>query len=219
MQPTRRSVSVLSLAAVGLLLWGAPGIATANATADAAKAFIEDVANEALALATNDSLAPGEREDRFRALLRKAFDYERITGFTLGPYRRRATPEQLDTLAALLEDNVVVTYLRRFAEYEGQQFRILGAREGRNRSAEVITEVFTPGSDAEAFEARWILRAGDAGWKIVDVTLENIRMAVTYKDEFVDIITRNDGDIDALLNDLRQRNEDLRGQQSAFFRG
>lgn len=219
MRPVRPSASILGLVLAGLLSVLPMAPAGAGPNADAAKAFIEEVANEALSLATDDGLSAATREEQFRALLRKAFDYDRITGFTLGPYRRRATPEQIDTLTMLLEDNVVFTYLRRFAEYEGQQFRIVGAREGRNDTAEVTTEIFTPGAAAEAFDARWTLRASDQGWKIVDVTLENIRMAVTYKDEFVDIITRNDGSIDALLDDLRRRNDTLRQQQAALLGG
>lgn len=198
-----------------LLIGQAVGVTTqAQASlGEDAQAFIANVSEKAVALAGESSLDMAERERRFRALLRESFDYDRIASFTLGPYRRRATDAQVESLAALLEDNVVLTYLQRFAEYSGQTVRIAGVREGRNGSAEVTTEIFTPGSSADPLVARWIVQEGSNGLRIVDVTLEAIRMTVTYRDDFVDVITQANGDIDVLLNELKTRNDRLAGQR------
>jgi len=183
------------------------------ARAEEAKAFIEDVAGRAISLAANNGNSYTDREQGFRKLLRESVDYERIASFTLGPYRRRASDSQMQTFIGLLEDNVVLTYLRRFSEYKGQQVKVVESREGRNDSVEITTEIFTPGSSVEPFRARWLVQGDGNGMRIVDVTLESIRMTVTYRDDFVDVITRANGDIDALLSELRGRNERLSAQK------
>ena len=68
---------------------------------------------------------------------------------------------------------------------------------------------YAPGSSADPMVARWIVQEGNQGLRIVDVTLEAIRMTVTYRDDFVDVITRANGDIDALLSELKSRNNRL----------
>lgn len=183
------------------------------ARADDAKAFIERVAERAISLAADGNASHADREKRFRELLRDSVDYERIASFTLGPYRRRASDTQMQTFIGLLEDNVVLTYLRRFSEYQGQQVKVVDSREGRNDSVEVTTNIVAPGSSAQPFQARWLVQGNGGSLRIVDVTLESIRMTVTYRDDFVDVITRANGDIDALLAEMRTRNQRLAAQQ------
>ena len=209
-QITRRRLfgAAIAMCTFASLMPGSPALA---AKADDAKAFIERVAQKAISLAADQSAGHAEREARFRELLRESVDYDRIASFTLGPYRRRASDEQMKKLIALLEDNVVLTYLRRFSDYQGQKVRIVDAREGRNDSVDVTTEIYSPNSSAQPSVARWLVQGDGADMRIVDVTLEAVRMTVTYRDDFVDVITRANGNIDALLSELQKRNASISG--------
>src|SRR3546814_9724305 len=88
----------------------------------------EKLGAQAIEALTGPNLSRGERERRFRVMLNRYFDLPGIGKFVLGRYWRSASEAQRQDFLRLFETFVVKSYAARFAEYSGEQFRVLGVR-------------------------------------------------------------------------------------------
>lgn len=201
--PIRRMV--LSLASLVLLAGlAAPfAIGRTAAAASGADTFIREMGKEAIDTLTGKALSDREREERFRAILRRAFDMPVIARSTLGQYWRVATPEQRNEYVGLFENFVVQAYGARFKEYSGESFKVGQARALNPREMLVSSEIVRT-DNQPAVIVQWRVR-GDGEFKIVDVIVEGISMLVTHRDEFAAVIQQNRGKVEGLLRDLRRK--------------
>ena len=61
----------------------------------------------------------------------------------------------------------------------------------------------------EAIHVNWRVRKHGEGYKIVDIIAEGISIAVTLRSEYVSVLKRNGGDVDALTLVLREKAKGL----------
>src|SRR5262249_5592097 len=167
-----------------ILLAFAVAIAAAPAVANdanpAASAFMQSLANSAIQQLTDPTVSQGERRARFHQLLDAHFDMAAITKFILGRYWRTATEDQRTEFRRLFEDFLVQTYTARFAEYHGGGFEVTGSTVNGDITI-VQMKVHLPAADNARVD--WHLRAAGNSFRIVDIVVEGISMAVTQRSE------------------------------------
>lgn len=178
------------------------------AKAEEPDAFIGRLADTAIASLTTSEIALNTRQERFRTLLRDGLNLDRMARVLLGPYRRRANEEQIETFEAALEDYFVYTYAWRFAAYSGQKFETGTVKDGRRGSKVVESELF-PKNDAPPILVEWYVEDIDGNWKIFDIVVESVSMVVTQKADFQSVLSSNNGSVDALTDILVKKNEKL----------
>jgi phospholipid transport system substrate-binding protein len=183
-----------------LLAVAAPGPTRA---ADDAAGFISDLGQRTVRVLAA-KVSEGEREAQFRALFDEGFDVPAISRFVLGNYWRVATDEQRRAFVTLFEAYVVHAYAVRFNEYSGQQLKVTAQRAEGEDSALVQSVIAQP-SGAPPLRVDWRVGKTEKGYKINDVVIEGVSMAVTQRQEFSAVIQRNGGEIDALLKLLREK--------------
>ncbi len=180
------------------------GIAFARHPAAASEpaAVIANLGNEALkVLGTN--VEPSQRVARFRELFRADFDVPGIARFVLGRYWRLATPAQQQEFVKLFTDYIAFVYANRLAEYSGETLRVTGTRpapDGQMVSSEIIRTTGQPPARVD-----WLLTPENGAYKISDVIVEGVSMAVTQRSEFASVIQRNGGQVQGLITALRQK--------------
>jgi phospholipid transport system substrate-binding protein len=190
-------VVVILIVLVGAL----PGAARA---ANDPTSFIADLGARAIKVLTSTS-SEAERERQFRALFEEGFDVNEIARFVLGPYWRTATDAQRAEFVKLFEDYVVHAYTVRFNAYAGQQLKVLGARPEGDNAWVVQSQIALPNSNQPPVRVDWrVTKRGDT-YKIADVTVEGVSMALTQRQEFASVIQRNGGQLEALLKVLREK--------------
>ena len=167
------------------------------------KQFIESLGEETIGAITKSDVSDDSRHTEFERLFRKGFDVNTISRFVLGRYWRRATPQQQEEYQALFADFIVRTYASRFRQYSGQTLAVDGERVANKRDTIVSSQINTP--DGPAVRVDWRVRTKGDGHKIVDVVVEGVSMAITQRDEFASVIRRGDGEIEALISELRQK--------------
>ena len=122
----------------------------------------------------------------------------------MGRYWRIATAEQQKDYVKLFDDMIVKVYSRRFRDYSGETFKVVNAQPSADRDVMVATTIQPIGKPA--INTQWRIRSmADGSFKVVDLIVENISMAVTQRAEFASVIEQNGGQIDSLLASLRQR--------------
>jgi phospholipid transport system substrate-binding protein len=168
---------------------------------EGAAVFVKWLAEQALSTLNTPSGSLEQRETIFRDLLRQGFDLKLIGRFVLGRYWRTATPQQRDDFQRLFEEFVLKTYSYRLGGYSGETFNIISTRAAGEKDALVRTRIERP--SGPPITADWRVRAKNDQFKIIDVMVEGVSMAVTQRSEFASVINRSG--FNGLLEALRAR--------------
>ncbi|HXC90687.1 MAG TPA: ABC transporter substrate-binding protein [Stellaceae bacterium] len=191
------------LIALPLLVAAGPVIAAPTGDSDPkAAAFMNQLWSRALEL-LNKKAPAAERQARFRELFHDDFDSPGIARFVLGRYWRTASPEEQKEFLKLFEDYVVYVYTARLSDFQGEEFKINSARSDEG-SVIVSTDVLTPGAPTP-LKVDWRLVNDDGVYKISDVIVEGVSMLVTQRSEFASIIQRHGGQVQGLLDLMREK--------------
>ena len=186
-------------------------ISGATAAADPC-AFIEDLDVQLQRLVRSTS--PEQRFVPFRQLFRADFDVSGIARFVLGRYWRRASPAQQQEFLALFENYIVQTFSGRLSQYveSGDAPRVTGSKldpEGVVVSSQInLANGGGPragGHGATVLPIRVDLTEQNGSYKISDVVVDGISMAVTQRTEFTSAIDRQGGQVQSLLTTLRRQ--------------
>ncbi len=177
-------------------------VPTARAADGGPDTFISKIGQEAINSLTAKDLSDKERQNRFRAIFNRAFSPKLIARFALGRYWRRASGTQQKEYVGLFEDFIVQAYATRFKAYNGQTLKVGKIRDINKRDKIVYSTLNM--TDGRKIPVHWRVR-GNSDYKIVDVLVEGVSMAITQRDEFSSIINQRGGKIEGLLAALREK--------------
>lgn len=171
------------------------------ASADDAARFIDRLGSQTIQTIQAVDLTPAQRVNRFRGLLAEGFDLAFIGRFALGKYWRTATPEQRNAYIVVFGEYLLQSYAARLESYGGMSMTVLGARQASDR--DVVVRMHIAGPDGQTMVADWRVRRTANGYRVIDVAIEGISLAITYRSEFAAVVQRHG--IDGLLAALRDR--------------
>lgn len=184
-----------------VLIAGALAPAVLAAVADPA-AVINNLGNRALEVLGKNA-TPAQRVARFHELFREDFDVPGIARFVLGRYWKTTTAEQQEEFVKLFEDYIAIVYSSQLAEYSGETLKVTRSRADPE-GATVASEIIRP-TGAPPVKVEWHLADQNGTYKIRDVSVDGISMAVTQRSEFASVIQRNGGQVQSLIAMLRQK--------------
>lgn len=196
---TRRSLAALAICA---LLFAGIGSARADDHADA-QAFIQTLANNALVLVNDKSLSDKERVDRFRTLFVASFDLPEIGKFVLGRHWKTATPEQQQSFVKAFQEFTVLTWATRFKDYSGVSFQVDGANPADEGYWLVDLRILR--NQGDPLPLGWRVHKTADGWRITDILVEGVSMALTQRQDFASAMQSSGGSIDALLDAMNKK--------------
>jgi phospholipid transport system substrate-binding protein len=150
--------------------------------------------------------SPGaaERKTQFSQLFTDGFDVPAIGKFVLGHYWREATPEQQQEYLKLFGQYVVAIYADRFSNYQGETFKVVGAKPDDGGTSTVASEIERP-NGGPPIHIDWRVAQESAGYKIIDVKAENLSMSVAQREEFASVIAQHGGNVQGLIDVLKQK--------------
>ncbi len=175
----------------------------ARASPEEAAAFIEVLGTEAISTLGDPALSEERRIEEFRRLLYQGFDIRTIGRFALGRYWRRTTQDQRSEYEALFGEFLVSTYASRLNRYFSETLYVQGARGDGEDDAIVMSEIRH--ADWPPLKVNWRVRRSSSDYKIIDVIIEGLSMAITQRDEFASVIQRSGGTVEGLLVELRKK--------------
>jgi phospholipid transport system substrate-binding protein len=183
--------------------WAAPAHAQTQQQMPAAAAFIERLAQRAIEGLTAREIDAPERAKRFRELLTESFDVPKIGRFALGTAWRTANASDREAYLMAFEDFIVATYASRFADYGGERISVVSSR--RLDEGEAAVGTLFERARGEPVRVDWRLAPEGQSWKIIDVIIEGVSMAITQRDDFASTVQRNGGRIGPLVDQLREK--------------
>ena len=166
--------------------------------------MVNGLVQQALALMRNKQLDDNMRNQQFEAMLDQNFDIPRISRFVLGRYWIMADAQDINTFNNLFEQWVVRTYSQRFKDYKGETINVTGARPESDTSFVVQSQLIHPDGSPPA-DIDWHVNKEPDGFKILDIEVEGVSMALTEREEFSSVIQRNGGSVASLNQAMQQK--------------
>lgn len=196
---TRRRL-VSALAALGLVAPAPLSVAWAQ---DPAERFIDVLSRRLLGVVMSDQ-APEERKQAFHALLGEYADIRAIGRFSLGRYVRLLKPQDEEGYYKLLARFIAHIFSTHALNLDisAEQSRIVGSVQQDSGDAVVKTEVSF--ANGRTLPVEWRVTDRDGAYKVLDVGVNGIWLALQQRSEFVSIIKNGGGRIEALFDFLRQ---------------
>ncbi len=198
------SMRLFGVVGVAVGVFGTVGAARAGA-AEGADGFLIDLTDRAMVQLAEPGLAAAEQKLRFRGLLNEGFDLPQIGRFVLGRYWRHADMTQQSEFIDVFEDMMLYRFMPLFSDLSGEKFDVGPSRPYTNNPdfLSVESKLLRPGE--APIHVNWRIRKRDTGFKIVDIVAEGVSIAVTLRSEYVSVLKRNGGDVDALTRVLREK--------------
>jgi phospholipid transport system substrate-binding protein len=202
---------LLTLSVTGLILGAMPRLVFAQDAGGDAAAFINAFAQKGIIEVLNAKVSQQEKGERFRVLFKQFFDIPAIARFTVGRFWKMGQPEEQTKFLTAFEDVIVYTWSRRFSEYDGQTLQVQNTAPDGADGAVVNSKIV--GKDTQPVAVAWRVRKRAEGWRVVDVIVEGVSMAVTYRQEYAGILAQQGG-FPGLVTQLQTQASDLARQQN-----
>ncbi len=158
------------------------------------------------AIHADAQLAAGDRQKALQLAERAILPHINFTEaarIAVGAPWRQATPEQQTQLALEFRRMLVRVYSSAISAYSGQTMKVLPVemKPGDTRTT-VRSQYLRPGQTP--ILVVYSMRITTEGWKIYDVTFQDVSLTLAYRSEF-DAIVKQEG-IDGLIKRMKERN-------------
>ena len=178
----------------------------AQAAVDAAKAeaFVKGVTEDGIENIINANIPQAEKDKRFAKLFNSALDIQFIGQFVLGRYWRTATPEQRQEFIDAYRELNVQTWSKRFDEFKGRNFVFKGT-DASNSANQIFVNSTVPMEQGEPAKVVWRVKQTGNEFKIVDIIIENVSLAITARNEYTAFIKQSPDGVAGLIKNLQEK--------------
>jgi phospholipid transport system substrate-binding protein len=197
----RRTVLALFVAAAALTA-AAPEASAASGP----ESFVQANVQRGLTILNNKTLSTEQKRTQFETFLLGLTDMKRIANFTLGQYRRTATPQDQDAFAAAFQTYAVAVYQSYFAKYAGQTLKVTGSQEHAPGDTIVQTVMIDPNdhSGQAPLEVDFRILEDNGRPVVIDFSVAGIWLAIEERDQFSAFLGQNNGSIPTLISHLHE---------------
>jgi phospholipid transport system substrate-binding protein len=164
---------------------------------------VRRLGDEAIAVLNNASLGAEAKIAKFQQLLARDFDMALIARFALGRHWRSASSAEQQAYVDAFSRFVLKTYARQLADANIRSFQVVSSQLAGKRDVMVETRVVRSGGGI--LKLIWRLRSRGGSFRVIDVVAEGVSLALTKRQEFAAIIRANGGQVQPLINTLRNR--------------
>jgi phospholipid transport system substrate-binding protein len=183
----------------------APTQAFAQAPRDAgAEQFVMTQAQRVITVLNDKSQSTPEKIRVFRGIVDEIADVPRVTTFVLGKYARSITPAQQTRFAKVFREFAQNVYESRLGDFHGETVKVTGSVV-RKPGDVVVNTTISGGKLSEPVMASWRVLGSGSSWKVVDVQVSGIWLAITQQQDFVSTIDNAHGNIDVLIAQLEKQ--------------
>jgi phospholipid transport system substrate-binding protein len=205
LQPILRRTFLAALLSLSAGLFAAPAFA-----ASPAEDFVQQNIHRGLDILNNKQLSADQRRSQFEGFLMGLTDMKRIANFTLGQYRRSASPGDVAAFESAFQNYAVAVYQSYFAKYAGQSLKVTGSQQRSSDDFIVATQLIDPSdkSGQQPLEVDFRVRTDSGKPVVVDFSVAGIWLALEERDQFTAFLGQNNGNIHTLishLNDLAKQ--------------
>jgi phospholipid transport system substrate-binding protein len=170
-----------------------------------AKAATQEFIDQALRILRDRQKSVQEKRRELKPLIESRFDSTEMARSSLGYHWRSLTPDQRADFTRVFTDFIEAAYLDKVQDYAGQEVQYAQSRKLGEGYAAVDTTIVQAGKDS--IPVTYLLEQSGDGWKVYDVTVDNISIIANYRNQFNRVI--NEQGFPKLMADLRAKQKQL----------
>ena len=165
--------------------------------------FIQETADKA-SEALNKRQSKEEKMEILKIIAKETVDIKGIGYYSLGTYRKKISDKKKDDYFEIFEKYFLISFSSRLAEYTDPKIRVDTQKKLNDKYTMVSSTLLaTSGKPEIKIDWRVITKNPDKPL-IIDVIIEGVSLAKVQKEEFNSIIQNNDGNINALFDNLEK---------------
>ena len=159
-----------------------------------------DKASEAL----NKRQSKEEKIEILKIIAKETVDIKGIGFYSLGSHRKNLSDEKKAEYLEIFERYFLISFSSRLAEYTDPKIRVESQKK-LNAKYTMVSSVLIATSEKPEIKIDWrVITKNPDKPLIIDVIIEGVSLAKVQKEEFNSIIQNNDGNINALFDNLEK---------------
>ncbi len=185
-----------------------PSDARAQATGDraaddprGAMEFIEQLAEDTIAVWSDQLMTKEEREEAFRNIFLKAADVRLLSQAMLGRHYRMATPEQRKAYMTVMTEYIVTEFGNRMTQIGFRDVKVTGTTPAPGRRGHLFVKTEVDRDEGGPLLADWRVRKRNGGFQVMNIEVEGINLVITTREYFASRI-KELGGLDGLIAEL-----------------
>ena len=168
-----------------------------------ASEFISSVTNEASNVLSS-KLSDEEKIVQLKKIGENSVDIDGVGLYTLGKYRKTLSDNQKNQYKELFRNYFLKSFSGRLVGYSDAKIAVL-SEEIKNEKYTIVYTKLIGTSDRPEVKIDWRVYTKDPEKPLIrDLIIEGLSLARTQKEEFNSIILNNDGNIQALFENLNK---------------
>ena len=165
--------------------------------------FVQQTADQA-SEALNKRLSKDEKMEKLKVIAKKTVDIKGIGFYSLGKHRKGLGREEKKEYIEIFEKYFLKSFASRLAEYTDPRIRV-DSQKILNEKYTMVSSVLLASKDKPEIKIDWrVITKNPDKPLIIDVIIEGVSLAKVQREEFNSIIQNKDGDINALLINLKE---------------
>ena len=168
-----------------------------------ASEFIDSVTNEASNVLSS-KLTDEEKIVQLKKIGENSVDIDGVGLYTLGKYRKKLSNDEKNQYKELFRNYFLKSFSGRLVGYSDAKIAVL-SEEIKNEKYTIVYTKLIGTSDRPEIKIDWRVYTKDPEKPLIrDLIIEGLSLARTQKEEFNSIILNNDGNIQALFENLNK---------------
>jgi phospholipid transport system substrate-binding protein len=166
-----------------------------------ADVFVQSAVNRA-AKTLGGNLTKEERVEKLKEIARDTVDIRGIGFYSLGAHRKGLSDEQLKNYEKVFSEYFLKSFSSRLAEYSNPEIEV-NSKKKINENYTIVSSTLVATDTRPEVKIEWRVYTKNLDNLLIrDLMIEGLSLARTQKEEFSSIINSNDGNIDALIQNL-----------------
>ena len=164
--------------------------------------FVQSTVNRA-ADTLGGNLSKEERIEELKKIAKETVDIYGIGMYSLGSHRKKLSEDQKKTYKMVFENYFLKSFSSRLAEYSNPVIEV-NSKEKINENYTIVSSTLVATEKRPAIKIEWRIYTKNKDKPLIrDLIIEGLSLARTQKEEFNSIILAANGDINSLINNLK----------------
>ena len=164
--------------------------------------FVQETADRA-SEALNKRQSKEEKMEILKIIAKETVDIKGIGYYSLGTYKKTISDKKKIEYFDIFEKYFLKSFSSRLAEYTDPRIRVDSQKKLSDKYT-MVSSTLLATEDKPEVKIDWrVVTKNPDNPLIIDVVIEGVSLAKVQKEEFNSIIQSNDGDINALLKNLK----------------
>ena len=167
-----------------------------------ADVFVQSTVNRA-AETLGSGLTKEQRIEELKKIAKDTVDINGIGFYSLGTHRKGLSNEKKAEYSKVFEEYFMTSFSSRLAEYSNPIIEV-NSKEKINDNYTIVSSVLVATEKRPEIKIEWRIYTKNPDKPLIrDLIIEGLSLARTQKEEFNSIIQGADGDINALIENLK----------------